>query len=211
MFGKRKQEKLEELANRPLMSSNVTQFMEKLGLSEEEIADMATPAVTVDEVQVKMDEGTQALNAFVNQARATWADHTSHLVNLEPFQMLPASLWMQLDKHDRTVLVEVMGLVPAHPWNIVLLAADEQTAVLTGAARLPMTQSEEAAVAIDMARLSITDEIDRVKKCDRNQLDEFVATRDAAAARIITLARTIGSAVLGQDAVDHSRATFFAD
>lgn len=211
MFGKKKQAKLDEYANRPLMSSNVTEFMEKLGLSEDDIAEMANPVGTIDEVQAKIDEGDEALDIFVGQAKATWSNHTSRMVDLQPFHMLPESLWTQLDKHDRTLLVEIMGLVPANPWNIVLLAADEETATLTGAARFPLTHSEEAAVAIDMAKLSITGELERLKKCDRNQLDEFVATRDAAAARIIAMARTVGSAVLGDDVVNHSRTTFFGD
>lgn len=211
MFGKRKQAKLDEYANRPLMSSNVTEFMEKLGLSEEEIAEMAKPASTIDEVQAKIDEGNVALDIFVGQAKATWSNHTSRLVDLQPFHMLPLSLWNDLDKHDRALLVEVIGLVPANPWNIVLLAADEETATLTGASRFPLSLSEEAAVAIEMAKLTITAELEAIKTVDQTQVDAFVTTRDAAAARIIALARPIGAAALGDAAVDHSRATFFGD
>lgn len=208
MFGKRKQAMLDEYANRPLMSSNVTQFMEKLGLSDEEIADMAKTAGAVDEVQVKLDESEVALGAFVTSTNAAWSQSTGTVVELQPYYMLPAVCWELPNKHDHALIVEVMGLLPASPWNIVLLAMDDETAAVTGAGRFPMAVSEEAVTATSLAKVSIAEELELVK---RQQGINDGQVRDAAVARIIAMARPVGAAMLGQDVVDHSRRTFFGD
>lgn len=209
MFGKRKQAVLEELANRPLMSPNVTQFMEKLGLSDEDIADMANTSSTVDPVQATLDQGGAALNTFVNSTNTTWSQSMGARIDLQPYQMLPAVCWEFDDKHDHTLLVDVMGLLPTNPWNIVLLAMNDDTATLTGAGRFPMTITEEAVTATSLAKISIVEELETVKK--HAQAPDFVAVRDGAIARIIAMARPVGSALLGQHVVDHSRRTFFGD
>lgn len=207
MFGKRKQEKLDEYANRPLMSSNVTQFMEKLGLSDEEIADMANPSGTVDPVQIKADEADAALGAFVNQTNAAWAQQTGTAVELQPYHLLPAVCWDFDDKQDHDLLVEVMGLLPSNPWNIVLLAMNDETATLTGAGRFPSIVREEAVTATSLAKISIAEELQQLKRFEQPNTE----ARDAAVARIIAMARPVGSAMLGEDVVDHSRRTFFGD
>jgi len=209
MFGKKKQAKLDEIANRPLMSSDVTEFMEKLGLSEEEIADMANPVSAIDEVQVKADESEAALGAFVTETNAAWSKQTGALVDLQPYLMLPAVCWELPDKQDHALLVEVMGLLPASPWNVVLLAADNETAAITGAARMPTDVSDEAVAATSLAKITIAEELEMLK--NQSQDAAFAANRDGAAARIVALARPVGAAMLGQEVVDHSRTTFFGD
>lgn len=209
MFGKRKQAVLEELANRPLMSPNVTQFMEKLGLSDEEIADMANTSSTVDPVQAKLDQGAAELNAFVTSTNTTWSQSMGAPIELQAYQMLPAVCWEVADRHDHTLLVEVMGLLPTSPWNIVLLAMNAETAALTGAGRFPLTITEEAVAATSLAKISIAEELETVKK--HAQAPDFVSVRDGAIARITAMARPVGSALLGQDVVDHARRTFFGD
>jgi len=190
------------------MSSNVTQFMEKLGLSDEEIADMASSAAAVDEVQVKLDESEATLGAFVTATNAAWSQQTGTDVELQPYHMLPAVCWELPDKQDRAVLIEVMGLLPASPWNIVLLAMNDETVAITGAGRFPMAVSEEAVTATSLAKITIAEELDLIKGYQGADNAEI---RDAAVARIIALARPVGAAMLGQDVVDHSRRTFFSD
>ena len=208
MFGKRKQERLDEIANRPLMSSNVTDFMEKLGLSDEEIADMANTATSVDEVQSKVDEGEAALSQFVTTTNGAWSQQAGTIVDLQPYSMLPAVCWDLPDKHDHAVLVEAMGLLPTNPWNIVLLAMNDETAAITGAGRFPLTVRDEAVTVTSLAKISIAEEVELVKR--QHGTDNGQA-RDAAVARIIAMARPVGAAMLGQDVVDHSRRTFFGD
>lgn len=204
MFGKRKQAAAEAW-DQPIMSDNVAQFMEKLGLSDEEIADMANAAANPNhDLQRKIDDSVEALATFVRETNASWSARLGTLVELQPYRMIPASIWESFDIAEKNALSDAMGLLPDQPWNIILLAMDDQTAALVGVARYPSAISEEAAAATTVARLSILDELDKV----RGQGD---TARDAAAARIIAMARTVAAASLGSDVVDRSRAVFFGD
>lgn len=187
------------------MSDNVAQFMEKLGLSDEEIADMAATAANPDHsLQRMMDESADTLAAFVRDTNASWSARLDTVVDLQPYQMIPSTIWESMAGAQKTALSEVLGLLPTQPWNILLLAMDERTASLVGVDRYPGALSEEAQAAINVARLSILEELDKARGLDET-------ARNAAAARIIAMARTVASATLGQDVVDRSRAVFFGD
>lgn len=217
MFGKKKRSLLlADTSDQPRMSDNVTQFMERLGLSDDEIAEMASP---VSDLQRTIAESDAALAAFVMETNAAWSKQLGTLVDLQPYAMLPASCWDALDTAHQTLLMDVVGLIPTQPWNNILLAMNDETATLVGVGRYPTGLSDEATTAAGIANLSITEELELVKTQQSALVDTSgqVETADvaqacgAASARIIALARPVASASLGQDLVDHSRATFFGD
>ncbi len=216
MFGKKKQALLADRPDQPRMSANVTEFMEKLGLSGDEIAEMANP---ISDQQRRIEESETTLATFVMQTNAMWSERMGAIIDLQPKHMLPTTCWDSLDTPDRTLLMDVLGLLPAQPWNIVLLAANDETAALLGVGRHPRSLSEEERTANNLASLTIAEELEIAKRKQGATLDPSrsdlaeVADQapDAATARIIALARPVASASLGQDVVDHSRSTFFGD
>lgn len=216
MFGKKKRALLlAEPWDQPRMSDNVTQFMEKLGLSDDEIAEMSNP---INDLQRTIAASNAALATFVMETNASWSKQLGAVIELQPYAMLPATCWDALDTPHQTLLMDVVGLIPTQPWNNILLAMNDETANLVGVGRYPTGLSEEATTAAGIANLSITEELELVKKQQGAIIDtpghetaEVKQVRRGAAARIIALARPVASASLGQDAVDHSRATFFGD
>lgn len=204
MFGKKKQALLADYSDQPRLSPNVTEFMEKLGLSDDEIAEMAHP---VSDVQRKIDESETTLARFVTDTNAKWSQNTGSVIDLQPYRMLPESCWDSLDMQHELLLKDALALLPAQPWNIILLAMDSQTAMLTGAGRFPTTSTEEGRMAINVASLSIVDELDRIQRTEAAS----DTARAAAAARIIAMARRVASASLGTEVVDQSRQRFFGD
>ncbi len=216
MFGNRKQALLADRPDQPRMSTNVTDFMEKLGLSDDQIAEMANP---MSDQQRRLDESEATLATFVMQTNAMWSERMGAIIDLQPRHMLPTSCWDSLDTPDRTLLMDVLGLLPAQPWNTVLLAANDETAALLGVGRHPRSLSEEEQTANKLASLTIAEELESVKRqqgatLDPSRLDPAEVPdeiRNTAVVRIIAIARPVASAVLGQDVVDHSRSTFFGD
>lgn len=238
MFGKKRRDLLAAPADQPRMSASVTEFMERLGLSEEEIAEMANP---ISEQQRLISESETALASFVKQTNTYWSQQTGTVIDLQPRHMLPTSCWDALDTQDSAVLIDVLGLLPAQPWNILLLAMNDETAKLVGVGRHHAPPSDEHDTAVTLAQLTIAEEIQRVKReqgasapasvfnpalldpsvadppplqvsqADVDRAADFDMLKNAAIGRIMALARPVAAAAHGQAVVDHSRATFFRD
>lgn len=238
MFGKKKRALLAEPTDQPRMSASVTEFMEKLGLSDEDIAEMANP---ISDQQRRIDESEAALASFVKQTNAYWSQTTGALIDLQPRHMLPTSCWDFLDTQDTTLFMDVLGLLPAQPWNIVLLAMNDETARLVGVGRHHVAPSDEHLTAINLAQLTIAEELDQVKQkqgatlqpsvfnpalldptvddppplqvtdADVARAADFDSIKNAATARIMAMARPVAAAALGQAVVDQSRSIFFHD
>ena len=202
----------------PRMSADVTQFMAKLGLSEDEIAEMAAPK---SPLQRAIDDSEEQLERFVARSNAVWSEQLGTTVNLWPYRMLPARCWSEetLGARHRTTLMEVLGLLPAQPWNIVLLAMDESTA---SALQLPLhppmlgdTEAEGTDTAIHFL-LQELDQLDRLLMAPTPAgmtaaNDALVTARTEAVTRIMAMARPIAGAAVGEHAVLISRQTFFGD
>lgn len=201
MFGKRKQAAAAAW-DEPVMSDNVAQFMEKLGLSDEEIAEMARAASDPgSDLQRRIADAEDALATFVRTTNASWSASLGTVVELEPYCMIPRSVWTSFPQLEQEVLTETLGLLPSQPWNILLLAGSDHTATSVGVPHAP--SPSDSSGAIDVVRLAISEEFDALRNGTTDS--------DAAAARIIAMARTTAAQSLGQDAVDRSRSLFFSD
>ena len=183
------------------MSASVAQFMEKLGLSDDEIAEMARAASDPgNALKQRIASADATLATFVCETNAAWSTRLGTLVELQSYCMIPRSVWTSFPEIEQDVLMDSMGLLPSQPWNSLLLAMTDHTAQAVGVSRHP---ASETAAASDVVRLAIQEEFERIR----------LGTTDtsAAAARIIAMARTTAAHTLGQDAVDRSRSLFFND
>jgi len=200
MFGKRKQAAAAAW-DEPVMSANVAKFMETLGLSDDEIAEMARAASDPSsELEERMAAADETLASFVRDTNAAWSSRLGTIVELQPHYMIPRSVWTSFPQIEQDVLTDRLGLVPSQPWNILLLATTDQTARAVGVSLAP---TDATPAATEIVRLAIQEELERIKLGSTDT--------QAAAARIIAMARTTAAQTLGQDAVDRSRALFFAD
>lgn len=202
----------------PRMSADVTQFMEKLGLSEDEIAEMAAPK---SPLQRAIDDSEAQLERFVAQSNAAWSEQVGCQISLWPYRMLPDRCWSEetLGLRHRTTLMEILGLLPAQPWNILLLAMDQSTA---DALELPLhppmlteTETESTDTAIRFL-LQELEQLDRLLMTPtpagvQTAHDPLGSARSDATTRIMAMARPIAGAAVGEAAVRTSRARFFSD
>ena len=153
------------------------------------------------------------LQDFMSRLDAAWSERTGTPVELQPFYMIPERCW---EGEHQQVLVEVLGLAPAQPWNVLALAGNAATAAAIGVGNHP------GAKALDhraMATTLITEAVDTMHKtferatfaADTVDTSALDAARSQAAADIKAIARRMAGTIVGTDAVDHARATFFND
>jgi len=153
------------------------------------------------------------LVGFITQLNATWTDRTGTPVDLQPYYMIPERCW---EGEHQQVLIEVLGLAPAQAWNTLPLAADAATATAVGVVDHP------GARALDnrnIATTLITDAVEKMHKTferatfgtDTVDTAALDAARAQAASEIMAIARRMAGTIIGPDAVDHARATFFGD
>lgn len=169
----------------------------------------------------KVGQADAALEAFVVGKNEQWSERVGAAVELRPYSMIAASCWeaQQLGEIYRTSLIGFLGLIPTQPWNVILLAADEQTSSVLQIARYPLVSSEAEMEASAAARRMMIDSLDRLKAAavaspahaSPEAVRHFTVIRDQVSERIVLSARSFASASLGAPVVDRSRAMFFGD
>lgn len=177
------------------------------------LTDRALLTPHVSGLDATMFEDHEKLLDFMQRLNQAWAERSATPTSFEAFFMIPSRCW---DSPYRTDLVEVLGLTPAQPWNVLPLAVDDAVAQRTGIAVHPGVESHEGS---SIAATVITDAIEGMHASferatfgsDDVDADALTAARAQAKADIMALARRTAQGVLGADVVDHARATFFRD
>jgi len=160
-----------------------------------------------------LTENRTALAGYMDRLNAAWSEQTQSPVDLQPYYMIPERCWE--GEHQQT-LVEVLGLAPAQPWNVLPLAADPATAASTGVASHPGPRALDHRA---MAASLIADAVEAMHKAveqatfatDAVDTAALDSARLHAANEIKGLARRIAGATVGNEVVDRTRATFFND
>lgn len=163
--------------------------------------------------EATLAEHRAVLENFMSRLTAAWEERSGGPVDLQPHFMIPERCW---EGEHREVLIEILGLAPAQPWNVLPLACDANTAAQTGAAAHPGPESlESARVAtnfIDEAVAKMQMSFERATfGGDTVDAEALANARTIATDEIVALARHMAGAVLGKEAVAQSRAAFFGD
>lgn len=164
-------------------------------------------------IEATLAEHRAVLDDFMGRLTTAWEKRIGGSVELQPHFMIPERCW---EGEHREVLVEILGLAPAQPWNVLPLACDASTATRTGAATHPGPESHEST---RVASNFIGEAIGKMQSSfeaatfggDTVDAEALAHARAAATQEIVSLARHMAGAVLSKEAVAHSRATFFGD
>jgi len=165
------------------------------------------------EVEATMARHRAELHDFMNGLNDSWSKQTDTPIDLQPFYMIPERCW---EGEHQQVLVEVLGLAPAQPWNVLPLAADAATAAATGVAMHPGTRAvDHRAVATTL----IAEAVETMQKsferatfaADTVDTAALDSARAQAAADITAIAGRMAGPIIGTAAVDTARSTFFND
>lgn len=161
----------------------------------------------------KMGEDRSALDDFLKRLNDSYTAQAGQPVNLEPYFMIPERCWS--DDH-RQLLVDVLGLTPAQPWNILPLAGDASTATKLGVAPHPgprgldtrQLASDLIGDALDTMQASFEQATFGSDTVDTAALE---SAKTQAATEIKTIARRMAGPIVSTQAVDHARVIFFGD
>lgn len=158
-----------------------------------------------------MAENRAALADFMSRLNNAWSAHAVSPVDLQPYFMLPERCW---EGDHQEVLVEVLGLAPAQPWNVIPLAADSATEAIVGVGRHPGSRAlDHRAMATSLIAETVGTMHKTVEQAafakDAVDTSAFDAARLQAANEIKGIARRIAGATVGVEVIDHARATFF--
>jgi len=170
-------------------------------------------APSARDLQDKIDESEHDLTSFMDELNATWVDRLGPATQLRPFFMLPTRCW---DTEHQRVLIEILGLTPAQHWNVLPLASDGGgTGGLDLAPHPGGVTTDVIEIASGLIDETITDMEVAFERAafsgDTVDSEALGTARELARAEIVALARRIASSVVGDEAVDHSRALFFDD
>ena len=161
----------------------------------------------------KMADDKAGLDAYISHLNESCAARAEQPVDLQPYLMIPERCW---DGEHHQVLVDVLGLTPSQSWNVLPLAGDAPTAMALGITPHPgprgldtrQIASELIGDAVDKMRAALEQATFGSDTVNTAAFDEAQAeaTRD-----IKSIARRMAGPIVGAQAVDHARATFFSD
>ncbi len=164
-------------------------------------------------IDAVMAENRAALTDFMSRLNSAWSAHAATAVDLQPYYMIPERCW---EGDHQQVLVEVLGLAPAQPWNVLPLAGGPATEAATGVARHPGARAlDHRAMATSLIAEAVDTMHETFEKAtfatDAVDTAALDAARAQAATEIKGVARRIAGATVGVETVVHARATFFND
>ncbi len=79
--------------------------------------------------ETKMAGHRSDLDDFMGRLNTSWSERAGTNAALQPYFMIPERCW---EGDHLEALVEVLGLTPAQPWNVLPLAGDTATADTIG-------------------------------------------------------------------------------
>lgn len=170
-------------------------------------------APTLSALDRQLADHATELDAFMMQLNDEWGAQLGTDVDLQPYLMIPERCWE--GEHGETLL-DVLGLAPTQTWNVLPLAGSPATASAVGVASHPGGESlhtyKPAIAFIDETLAKMRTACEQATfTSDSIDSDALERARDEAAGNIKTLARHIAGVVLGTEAVNETRATFFND
>lgn len=161
----------------------------------------------------KMADDKAELDAYIGHLNESCAARAGQSIDLQPYLMVPERCW---DGEHHQVLVDLLGLTPSQAWNVLPLPGDAPTAMAMGMTPHPgprgldtrQLASELIGDAVEKMRAALEQATFGSDTVNTAAFDEAQAeaTRD-----IMAIARRMAGPIVGAQAVDHARATFFSD
>lgn len=200
--------------------SGLAEIEAEFAISEADMALLDLSSIAFDQLtnplspaEQKMVEDTSTLNGYLVRLNESYSAQAGQPVDLQPYFMIPERCWS--DEHQQ-VLVDVLGLTPAQPWNVLPLAGDAPTAMAIGLTPHPGPRGLDTR---QLANDLISDAVDKMRASFEQATfgSETVDTaaletaQTQATADIKAIARRMAGPIVGAQAVDHARATFFGD
>lgn len=198
---------LEAIEAELTINDNDLRLLDVVSLS---LDDMPSPLTAAESA---MAEHRALLDDFIVQLNTAWTARLGAPTSLSPYFLVPERCW---EGQHCDALVEILGLAPAQPWNVIPLPCDSATAT---ALDLPIHPGTDSLDIVQLAMPMIDDAIGKMQArfeqasfsgdtVDTAALD---AARVDASKEIQALAAKLGAGALGEAAVRTARTTFFGD